>query len=589
MMTLLDVVGSIRTKMFSVLTLFTVILLGMSVPAVVRAQTAPEYGKHARVAEVENIMVKDATTFLKSRFPNLPFLVSVSVDPLRRVETAPKSSADRLPYFEEGDEEIQDEWDNPNVSTYALMPRIKRAVVTVSVPSNITDDEIAEVRNSMLQVLNLTAARDEIVIQKRAWTQMTDNKADSQTVILFSAIGFAAVLLALAGLFLITRTSIKTIGSAIGTQAAKAAGGGGGGAAASIQPMAADTTDSRRGGGAPSGDLKFSDPIRMREVLLQSIRVLCESDMFPTLQDLMVLDRAGKKNPGALGALLSEFSGDLQKRLFSYSFQNHWLEALVDPGEVNSEVLETLSRLMRVSRGSEDVALQKLLIYVWRLDGQMAEYLRAIDHDESLAILAHLPKTVSVGAARAAFPGNWGAVLDTQFKPKPLSRERIEKLALKAMQMKALRDFSILEQYRQERDLLEYLSYAEPTEEKEIYLASPPQSVIHSMRPPFYRVFELTSDELDRVVSRISLDDWALALLNTGRNDRREIEKKFSEKQRFLLVDKLKKLDQTAPDRAKVGQARERIARVVKTEVTDSQRQATREAPQDDSNETQAA
>ena len=155
--------------------------------------------------------------------------------------------------------------------------------------------------------------------------------------------------------------------------------------------------------------------------------------------------------------------------------------------------------------------------------------------------------------------------------------------------MKALRDFSILEQYRQERDLLEYLSYAEPTEEKEIYLASPPQSVIHSMRPPFYRVFELTSDELDRVVSRISLDDWALALLNTGRNDRREIEKKFSEKQRFLLVDKLKKLDQTAPDRAKVGQARERIARVVKTEVTDSQRQATREAPQDDSNETQAA
>lgn len=581
------VTGLRRPKKYSLWAGLSMLLLMISIAVPARAQNAAEYGKHARVAEVENLMVKDATSFLKSRFPNLPFLVSVSVDPLRRTGNERKSKTeDRLPYFDEGSEEILDEWDNPGISTFALMARIKRAVVTVSVPANVTDEEIAEVRNSMLQVLNLTASRDDVVIQRRTWSQAADKKADSETVILFSAIGFAAVLLALAGLFLITRTSIKTIGSAIGTQAAKAAGGGAG-AAPAVQ--VSESGEARRGGGVAAGDLKFSDPIRMREVLLQSVRTLSESETFPTLQDLIILDRAGKKTPGSLGALLSEFSGDLQKRLFSYSFQNHWLEALVEPSEVNSEVLETLSRLMRVTRSTEDIALQQLLIYVWRLDDRMADYLRAIDRDESLAILAHLPKTVSVGAARAAFPGNWGAVLDTHFKPKPLTKERIEKLAQKALQIKALRDFSILEQYRQERDLLEYLGYAEPPEEKEIYLASPPQSVIHSMRPPFYKVFELNSEQLDKVVPRISLDDWALALLNTGRNDRREIEKKFSEKQRFMLIDKLKKLDHSAPDRIKVVQARERVARVVKTEVYENKLPSTPESAQDDSNESQAA
>ncbi len=109
------------------------------------------------------------------------------------------------------------------------------------------------------------------------------------------------------------------------------------------------------------------------------------------------------------------------------------------------------------------------------------------------------------------------------------------------------------------------------------------------MRPPFYKVFELNSEQLDKVVPRISLDDWALALLNTGRNDRREIEKKFSEKQRFMLIDKLKKLDHSAPDRIKVVQARERVARVVKTEVYENKLPSTPESAQDDSNESQAA
>jgi hypothetical protein len=537
------------------------------------AQTSNESsGKHPRVAEIENGMVKDATTFLKSRFPNLPFLVSVSVDPLRRSDGAQKSgNSERMPYFEDSEDEIKDEWDNPNISTFALMSRIRRASITVSVSSNVTDEEISEVRTSLIQVLNLIAARDEVVIQKRAWSQLQDNRPNSETVILFSALGFGAVLLALMGLFLITRTSVKNLGNVIGTQAAKVANTGGIGSSVVSAPTG-DSGDSRSpSGGTPGlgGDFKFSDPIRMREVVSKSVRELSTSKTFPNLQDIIRLDRAGKKSPAILGALLSEFSEDVQKRLFSCAYADHWLQAMAEPGEINSEVLELLGRLMRNQRSDELMPLQDVLIYVWRLDEQIAAFLRSVDQDEAFAILAHLPKTVSLSAARAAFPGSWGIVLDTSFKPKPLSKERLEKLAAKALQTKALRDIAIVEKYRQERDLLDYLLLAEPVEEREIYLASPEQSVIHAMRPPFYKVFELSSEELDFIVPKVSLDDWSLALLNTNRTARREIEKKFSDKQKFVFIERLRKFDQNPPDKARVGAARERLARFISKELAE--------------------
>ncbi len=552
-------------------------------------------GKHPRVAEIENGLVKDATTFLKSRFPNLPFLVSVSIDPLRRDDGVRRdSSSERLPYFEDSDEEIKDEWDNPNVSTFALMARIKKAAVTVSVSSNVTDEEISEVRTSLIQVLNLIPARDEVVIQKRAWSQLQDSKPDSQTVILFSALGFGAVLIALGGLFFITRNSVKEIGSAIGNGAAKAVGGVSTSGVSSAGPsLAAEGIDGRSStGSGVGGDVKFSDPLRMREVVSQSVRVLNESATFPNLQDIILLDRAGKKNPAMMGALLSEFSEDLQRRLFSYSYQIHWLQAMTDPGEISSEVVELLGRLMRNQRNPDSIPLQNVLIYVWRLDEQIAPFLRSIEQDEAFAILSHLPKTVSLSAARAAFPGNWGTVLDTGFKPKALSKERLEKIATKAIQTKALRDLSILDQYRQERDLLEYLLIAEPVEEKEIYLASPAQSVIHSMRPPFYKVFELSSEELDVIVPKVSLDDWSLALLNTNRVARREIEKKFSDKQKFVFIEKLRKFDQNPPDKTRVGAARERLARFIQIQLAERNDLANAVASQSVgkvSNENQAA
>jgi hypothetical protein len=116
----------------------------------------------------------------------------------------------------------------------------------------------------------------------------------------------------------------------------------------------------------------------MREVVSKSVRDLSSSKLFPNLQDIIRLDRVGKKSPAILGALLSEFPEDVQKRLFSYSYKDHWLQAMAEPGEINSEVLELLGRLMRNNRSEELIPLQDVLIYVWRLDEQIASFLRSV-------------------------------------------------------------------------------------------------------------------------------------------------------------------------------------------------------------------
>jgi hypothetical protein len=133
---------------------------------------------------------------------------------------------------------------------------------------------------------------------------------------------------------------------------------------------------------------------------------------------------------------------------------------------------------------------------------------------------------------------------------------------------------------------------ADPVEEKEVYLASPSQSVIHHMRPPFYKAFELSSEELDLIVPKVSLDDWSLALFNTNRASRREIEKKFTDKQKFVFIEKLRKFDQNPPDKLRVGAARERLARFIQArlaERTDVSNVEASQATKKVSNENQAA
>ncbi|MCB0385235.1 MAG: hypothetical protein KDD43_07565, partial [Bdellovibrionales bacterium] len=86
--------------------------------------------RHPRVAELEDQHKSQAMAFLKARFPHLPFSVVVSIVPLRRAGGENYNAKEEaLPYYLLDDEEIRDEWDDPNASLYVLSKRIQSVQV----------------------------------------------------------------------------------------------------------------------------------------------------------------------------------------------------------------------------------------------------------------------------------------------------------------------------------------------------------------------------------------------------------------------------------------------------------------------------
>lgn len=268
-------------------------------------------------------------------------------------------------------------------------------------------------------------------------------------------------------------------------------------------------------------------------------------------------------SPSAItfGAFLVEFPLELQTQIFSYSLGHHWMEAFVAPGDVSARSLEIAQRLARVPRAGSNRAFEDLSIALWRLDKDLVSFLKEIDVEVAFSLLYKLPKNLSLSTAQKAFPGTWGRLLDPKFKAVSISDEEVKLHLKKAKEYKAWHKFSLLDAYKQDRDLLKYLSHADPAEERDIYEASAPESFIHSVRPPFYKIFDLDDEALKALVPKVSLDQWALSLFNVDRPSRRKVETHLSEKQRFMLIEKLKAFDQHSPGNEQIGAAREFIGR----------------------------
>src|SRR5690606_21678288 len=203
----------------------------------------------------------------------------------------------------------------------------------------------------------------------------------------------------------------------------------------------------------------------------------------------------------------------------------------------------------------------EMLLAVWRLDDLMPDFIRSFGPEIGLRILAHMPTSVSIPMGKRAFPGAWGVLLAPEGKREPLPIEVADKVKATAITLKPLNDLSLLEAYRHEKGLLDFLKTAEPKDEQEVYEASNRDAVIHKLRPPFYPVFNAAEDDLRRLVPNFAIEDWALALFNVPRKDRRTIEGVMTDKQRFMLVETLKQHDQSQSVRPPVGAARESTAR----------------------------
>jgi hypothetical protein len=516
--------------------------------------------KHPRVVELEDRLNHDATAYIKSRFPEIPFMVVVRVDPIRRESRVASSGREEaLPYFEsvDRDEEFRDEWDNPQVPLMGLLNRVRKISVKISVPSKLKEVEVNEMREGIFYVLHLTPARDEIDVSRREW---------AMDEIPWIAVYIAGALLftMLFGLLVINRSSANRIATALTEmkmQSSNGSSGNSSGAGASNLHSNLQDASSSNLKSSGSHEVKFNDPLKMRELASGLVATLTATPSFPNHTDMFTLDRLGIEAPEKLGAILMEFSPDLQKRLFEYSSGIHWIKAMNEPGFLDFTCLEVLQSMTQNDRKLIVEGADRAVLAVWRLAEERSTFLRSLPREESFAVLCEMPKSIAVAEARKAFPGAWGSILDSGFRPVELSVKRFKEIHDRAVAEVPLTDIASVKRYRGDKELLEYVKTVDPTEERDIYEAAAEDSLIHRLRPPFYPIFQQSERVLQRVVPRVSIDHWAHALFNLIKTDRQTIEKQFSEKQKFMLIERLKRFDAKAPPMEAIALAREFVGK----------------------------
>ena len=509
--------------------------------------------KHPRVAEMEDSLRQKASTYLKSRFPDQPFLVNISVDALRRSTSKNGEENEKLPFFDMASDEIQDEWDDPNVSLQQLQLRTNKIVVGISVSDSISDTEVSEVKENIVQTLHLTPARDEVKVESKNWKVGSNRYL--QTIMVF---GIAVLFLI--GLYFINRQFTQKITRALAEGAKNSATSVNGSIASSSQNMGGNN-DSENHDHHPKpskNGIKLSDPIKINEILSYTVKTLEAKAGFPSMKDMVVLDEYGLNSPDQLGAILAELNPEMRMKLFSLSTGEWWLEAMMHPAHFEFEHLEFLQKLAKQPVSSKSSIMNDMLIKVWRLNEKLPDFLRTLQKDVGLTILSFLPKGKAVDAARRAYPGGWADLLDPEFVRTILSDEECAVISSKALSLRPLQNPLAFEKHKLEMELREFLLKASIEEEREIYMASKHDSAIHEHRPPFYKVLESDEEILKGFVSRFSPEQWAFALFNVSQSDRKKIQMYFSEKQNFMFIENMKRQDRSH-DRILIGKTRERI------------------------------
>jgi hypothetical protein len=513
--------------------------------------------EHPRVSELQDKMTDYARGYLQTRLQGVPFMVTVKIEPIRRqLGSKYEPQNEKLPYFDLAEEEIRDEWDDPSASIYVLQSRIQKATVMLSLPQALKDYEVQEIKDTLMTLLRLIPGRDDIKIEQRSWSL-------GATFWYYVMLASSLLALMLIGLVFISRSWAKRLANAIHDIKPKDRAEGEAPTMAPVNMGAAGGPGGATGSTNTntSGDLKFRDPLKTREFVHSRVAELVKNPNFPNLQAMIEMDRLADRLPRDFGALMMEFAVEKQKELFSLSFKPTWLTAFSEPGELTTESLELLDRLSRIQYSGSTKEWEQLIIQVWRQGPDRVKFLKSLSKDEAFCVLKSMPVSVAVPAARQAFPGAWAVLLDPTFVPAPLTAGRVKEVSWYAVELKPALDFSALERYRQEKDLLDYLVVSTIPEEKDIYGALPKDSFLWQVRPPFYQVLEASGDSLKKVFDRVNMDDWALALFNVSRDYRRPIEDLFNSKQKFLFSNKMRTIEQMNVERTLLGRARERIAR----------------------------
>jgi hypothetical protein len=517
-----------------------------------------QINKLPRVAELEDTLRTQASNYIRSRFPEQPFLVSVSVEPVRRIAEGSSASdrdSEALPYFDSNETKIMDEWDDPGLTTHQLLLRTKKVSVEVNLSDSISDTEKTEIKEALFQSLHLVQARDEIKVETRKWSTARTNTW-------YLVFGLSAILIFLIGLSIIQRTGYQKLASALSNL--PSAKGGSSTVVTTASGSGSGGNDSKGSFGSKEttlkGGVEVSDPVLARKIMSGLMETVKSLPSFPTLNTMVALDRYGKNNPEGLGALMHELPGDLQKTLFSLSNDSYWLKAMIEPGIFGMEQLNFFQRLIREATQSETSEHDRMLIHVWRLGPDSENFLRSLNRGTAFAILSEFPKDIAIPLARKAFPGAWADLVDPDFKTAKISETEARRVMMDALKVRPATDLTKLSHYRREIEILEFLKNCSIEAEREVYGASKPNSGIHQMRAPFFVILDGNETILKDFVLQYNPYQWSVALWDASPQDRKKIEGFMFEKQKYLFQESIKGFERNPPDLSSVSQQRERMA-----------------------------
>lgn len=479
----------------------------------------------ARVGELEEKLTQDLSLYLRSRFPNKPFLVKVSVDPLR--ETKANSKTDEgLPFLESDEPEYVEPWENPKVSLHELQQRVRRTVVSVALPRSLNEAESQEIRDAIYNVLHLVPARDEVKIEQRDWKIEEPNW---NLVYWVAGLIGAILFFALLGLYFIQWSQAKKLGKILAEAQLKgpqATGGGGGSASASQSgapreprsqlPLKAITPPGGFLGSKEKNQTIVTDPFRLRQHFAEMGKSIVEKGGIPSLEAMQILDDCGRKDGAStLASVLSVFPEEVSLELFQWSQGDAWLEAQSIAPEFSTDgqnVLETVYLNLSPSHRSREI--EKIRIAAARLGPSLlAEFLGKTDADLGFALLSELPKGLAIETARKAYPGSWARTFEAMnLNEVAKSEDAQKKLIASLLKIKPLRSPDEITRYKKFREMIEYLDQATVEVEEEIYRALPKDSQLPEMRKPFFVLKELKDEELRRLVDDHDVKELALAL-----------------------------------------------------------------------------
>jgi hypothetical protein len=485
----------------------------------------------------------------------MPVLVFLQVDPLRRSNSALAEgiAKDILPYFAEAKVENTDEWDDPNRSVHDLIPRIRGVQIKITVPDITTNEELFEMRDALYSNLGLIGGRDKIDFERKNWKK--DETFPYEIVVLVAI----AVTLLLVGLFFIMRGLASSVRKALSESTSQNKGGSNNAAA---MAMAAPPPMAREKNLASAGNLQVNDSLRLADKIDELLLKLNEDPAFPTLEDMIDFEEKVIEDPAFIGTILQEMPRKMQEELFRRGSSPKWLDAFFQNATLDIDKYQFVLQLSYRKRDLAGKGWQELLISLWRLGEDLTNFMKTIEQRDALGILAWMPTRISIPTAREAFPGGWGILLKSDFKPAPLPEKIIQDLMEKATSRKAFNSLEMVNRYRHERGLLDFLRICTLEEERDIYRASKGDAGIHLLRPPFYPIFEGNEEDLKQLAEQVTGPDWGRALFNVDRGLRSKITHFFNDSKNYQMIETLKQCDQGGITMNEVGQMREKIARI---------------------------